>query len=104
MKKLLAVIVTMVLTIPLVCAAAETEREATQAALDAECEAAREQVLAPQRAKYVAECVEKKQKEDLEACERFYRDYGERSGHVPAMYYQLPECVAAYDYRESYRQ
>jgi hypothetical protein len=104
MHKLCALIVTMTLTIPLVCAGAETQREATQAALDGECEAARQQVLQPQREKRVAECVEKKEKDDLEACERFYRDYGERSGHTPALYYQLQECVDAHDYRESYRQ
>ena len=104
MKKLLAMIVTITLTTPLVCVAAETQREATQAALDAECEAARQRVLTPQREKHVAECVENKEKEDLEACERFYRDYGERSGHTPALYYQLQECVDAHDYRESYRQ
>jgi hypothetical protein len=103
-RRLCAVLVTIALTTPLVCVGSETERAATQAKLDAECEAARQQVLAPQREKYVAECVENKQKESVEDCERFYRDYGERSGHVPALYYNLKECEAALDYRQSYRQ
>ena len=103
MKTLFATIVAIALTTPLAGAAAEN-REETQAALDAACETAREALLAPQRARYVQECVEKKQKEDLAACERFYRDYGERSGHNAAMYYHIEECVAAHDYRESYRQ
>ena len=103
-KHLFAIIVTVTLTIPSVCVAAEYEREATQARLDADCEAAREQRIAPQREELVAQCVEKRQKDDAEACERFYRDYGARSGHMPAMYYNLKECVAALDYRQSYRQ
>jgi hypothetical protein len=73
MRTLLATVVAIALTTPLACVAAE-DREETQAALDAACEAAREALLAPQREKYVQECVEKKQKEDLATCERFYRD------------------------------
>ena len=103
MKKAIALSLALLLWMP--CgAAAEDDRQATQAKLDADCEAARERALAPEREKYVAECVRDNMKDSLEACERFYRDYGERSGSRPALYYDLPECVAAFDYHKSDRQ
>jgi hypothetical protein len=79
---------------------ADDAHEAKQDELDAQCEAAREAEIAPERAAAVEDCVRDKQKEDRAACERFYRDYGERSGHRPALYYDLPECVAAMQFRQ----
>jgi hypothetical protein len=68
-----------------------------QAKLDAACEAAREQNLGPLRAGFVDECVEKKQRPDRAACERFYADYGNQSGGRAPLFYDLPECVKAFE-------
>jgi hypothetical protein len=83
-------------------AAAETFEEA-QARLDAECEAAREAKLAPERERYIEECVEKKQRPDRESCERFYADYGNQSGNRAPLYLDLPECVKAFEHQRSKR-
>jgi hypothetical protein len=80
--------------------AAASDRDAKQAELDAACEAAREAKLAPLRAQYVEECVEKKQRPDRASCERFYADFGNRSGNRAALFYDLPECVAAFEYHK----
>ena len=82
----------------------EAERQARQAELDAACEAARQKKIIVEKAKHVEECVEKKQRPDRAACERFYVDYGARAGAQPPLYYDLPECVKAQGYRTSYRQ
>lgn len=74
---------------------------AQQAALDAACEQAREQRLAPEREKYIEECVEKQQKQDRAACERFYSDYGARTGNRAPLYYDLPECAKAFEFRRN---
>jgi hypothetical protein len=81
------------------------ERKARQADLDAVCEAARQEKLTVVRAEYVEECIAKKQRPDRESCERFYADYGESAGgnQVP-LFYDLPECAKANDYRRSYRK
>lgn len=73
--------------------------DARQAQLDAACEAARERRLAPERARFVEECVERRQREDRAACERFYSDYGAQSGNRAPLYYDLPECVQAFEHR-----
>ena len=79
------------------------EREAKQAELDAACEAARQTKLVLARAKYVDECVETKMRADRESCERFYADYGESSANQAPLFYDLPECEIAHEYRNSYR-
>lgn len=73
-----------------------------QAQLDAACEAARERRLAPERERYIEECVVTGQRPDRSACERFYADYGAQSGHRAPLYYDLPECVKAFEYRRSH--
>ncbi len=78
---------------------AEDAREAEQARLDAACEAAREKKLAPERARYIEECVKEKQRPDRAACERFYADYGNQSGNRAPLYMDLPECVEAFEHR-----
>lgn len=70
-----------------------------QAKLDAACEAAREQKLAPLRAGFIEECIEKKQRPDRAACERFYADFGNQAGNRAPLFYDLPECVKAFEYR-----
>lgn len=79
--------------------AGEDDRAARQAELDAACEAAREAKLAPLRAQHIEECVAKEQRQDRAACERFYADYGNRSGNQAPLFYDLPECVAAHNHR-----
>jgi len=73
-------------------------RTAEQQQLDQACEAAREQKLAPLRRQYIDECVQK-QKKDRAYCERFYSDYGAQSGRRAPLFYDLPECVKAFEYK-----
>lgn len=75
------------------------QSDSEQAKLDAACEAAREKKLAPLRAGFIEECVEKKQRPDRAACERFYADFGNQSGRRAPLFYDLPECVKAFEYR-----
>jgi hypothetical protein len=70
-----------------------------QAGLDTACEAAREKKLAPLRAGFIDECIEKNQRPDRAACERFYADFGNQSGNRAPLFYDLPECVKAFEYR-----
>ncbi len=81
----------------------EKEREKRQAELDTECELARQKELVVVRAQLVEECVEKTRRPDRASCERFYKDYGERSANVVPLFYDLPECIKAHEYRTSYR-
>jgi len=75
------------------------QNDSEQAKLDAACEAAREKKLAPLRAGFIEECVEKKQRPDRAACEWFYADFGNQSGRRAPLFYDLPECVKAFEYR-----
>lgn len=84
-------------------ALARESREEKQARLDAACEAKRQELLAPLRSKYIAECVSNKELPSKEECERFYADYGERMGGRAPLYYDLPECVKAFDFQQSAR-
>lgn len=85
----------------------EDERAEQQQALDEACEQARQTKLAPLRRQYTDECIAKGEKSP-DACERFYADYGNpiltESGTVlPGKFYDLPECVRAFEFRRSYR-
>ena len=104
MKNFLVSIFLLTLLIPCLTIGSENDRATRQAYLDAECEAAREHKLAPEREKYIEECVRKKNRDNREACERFYSDYGARSGNRAPLYYDLPECVSAFEFRKNYRQ
>ena len=119
MRKILIIPVTLCLLVSNTGFANE-DRSAMQAQLDAACEVAREQKLAPLRQQYIDECVEK-QKKDRAECERFYqnydgrqisrnydgrqgnRTYGGRQENRAPLFYDLPECVEAFEYRTSYR-
>jgi len=81
-------------------ALADEARDAEQAKLDAACEAARQAKLAPIRKQYTDECVANKELPSLEECERFYADYGERTGRKAPLFYDLPECVAAFNFQQ----
>ncbi len=94
------VIVTLALLVALPAYAAGSRSDRQQARLDAACEAAREKNLSPLRAGYVEECIDNKQRPDRAACERFYADFGNQSGRRAALFYDLPECVKAFEYRQ----
>ena len=79
------------------------QRDAEQARLDEVCETAREAILSVERAAYVEECVEKKQRPDRASCERFYADHGARAGNRAPLYLDLPECVEAHEFRQNNR-
>lgn len=85
-------------------ALAKETRDQKQAALDAACEAAREKKIAPIRNKYIEACVANREQPSREACERFYADYGGRMGGRAPLFYDLPECVKAFDYQQSTRE
>ena len=79
-----------------------------QQQLDAQCEAAREAKLAPEREQLIQECPAQFDK-SLDECRHFYRDYGAalmRQGEIvrAPLYYDLPACEAAFEYRQRYRQ
>lgn len=102
--RLVLALVLMACLVPFADAARESDRAAKQAKLDAACEAAREKELAPLRAKFVEECVREKQQQSREACEAFYADYGAQSGNRAPLFYDLPECVEAFNYQKSQRE
>lgn len=65
--------------------------------LKAACAQAREQRLAPERNKLIAECIDQGKKEDY--CQRYYQDYGAGGktaggGRRAPLYFELPECQA----------
>jgi len=82
---------------------ADRARDQKQAKLDAVCEQAREKQLAPMRAQFVEECVQNKEQPDRKACETFYADFGAQSGRRAPLFYDLPECVEAFEYQNSQR-
>ena len=79
-------------------------QEQTQQELDAICEEAREARISADKVIYIEECVVKKQKQNRSACERFYADWGAWSGTRPPLYYDLPECVRAFEHKQSQRR
>jgi hypothetical protein len=100
-EKILLIILTVMLSSPVM---ADVSRDEKQAALDAACETAREEKLAPIRTEYVEDCVANKEQPNRAACERFYADYGGRMGGRAPLFYDLPECVEAFDYLQSARE
>lgn len=79
------------------------DRQAIQQQLDQACEAVRLEKLRPIREKYAAECVAEWDRSQ-EYCDRFYSDYGNQGGDQAVLFYDLPECEKAWNYRQSYRQ
>jgi hypothetical protein len=72
--------------------------------LEALCEREREKRLKPQREAHIKRCIDRGNK-DPDWCERYYSDWGEAmrldiSTVRPALYYDLPECVAAKNARQ----
>ncbi len=94
-------LVTLLLVAGLAGAADETTTD-QQAELDRRCEAARDEKLAPIRADIYQECLDKK-KGDEAYCQRYADGYnGERIGGSPR-FYELPECEAAFRFRNRRR-
>ena len=85
-------------------ASADRNRDEKQAMLDAACEQARQVKLAPMREQYVEECVANKEQPDRKSCEVFYADFGAQSGRRAPLFYDLPQCVEAFDFQNSQRQ
>ncbi len=83
---------------------ADRNRDRKQAELDAACEAAREKKLAPMREQFIEECVKNKEQPDRRSCEVFYSDFGAQSGNRAPLFYDLPECVEAFDFQNSQRR
>jgi hypothetical protein len=81
-------------------AQAGDSREEKQARLDAACETARQKKIAPLRQQVTEACVANKELPSREECERFYAPYGERTGRKAAMFYDLPECVTAFNFNQ----
>lgn len=67
--------------------------------LEALCEREREKRLKPEREAHIKRCIDRDEK-DPGWCERYYSDWGEAmrldiNTVRPALYYDLPECIAA---------
>ena len=77
--------------------------EGRQSELDQACEVAREEKIAPLRKQYIEDCVTNEKKERA-YCEKYYSDYGDRAGNRAPLFYDLPECVEAFEYRQRYRR
>ena len=76
------------------------DRQKKQAELDAACEAARQAALVPKKEAIYQECIEKFKK-SAEVCEEEADGYnGSRVGRAP-LFYDLPECKAAFEYRKN---
>ena len=101
MKRLLVTASVLLLACP---ALGEESREKKQARLDGACEVARQKQIAPLRKRFVEECVANKEMPDRAECERFYADYGNRMGGRAPLFYDLPECEAAFDFRQGVRR
>ena len=82
---------------------ANQDRESKQANLDGACEVERQKKLAPLRKKIVDECTANKELSSRDECVRFYADYGNRTGRRAPLFYDLPECVTAFEYNQSSR-
>ena len=82
---------------------ANESRETKQARLDKACETARLKKLQPLRKEVIEQCVTNKELPSRKECERFYADYGERTGGRAPLFYDLPECVEAFEFLQSAR-
>lgn len=89
-------------------AAAQSEAELKRLdALDQACEAAREKKLAPLRAARIERCV-REDRRSREECTAELANWGQtqgtKQGARAGLFYDLPECVAAFEARQQYRR
>lgn len=82
-----------------------------QEELDSICEMERAKLLVPVRKEAIEECVEQQDEKDRNAerhdrvyCERYFEHYGDGGPRVLPMFYDIPECVEAFNYRRSKHQ
>ena len=80
---------------------AKESREDKQARLDNACEVVRQKKLTPMKKKFVEECVANKELPSRDECVTFYADYGNRMGGRAPLFYDLPECVTAFEFQQS---
>lgn len=76
--------------------------------LDKRCESARARALAPVRARLVEQCVGEGKRSRAQ-CEADFSEHGNtrgtaHGGAVAGQFYDLPECRAAFEARQKYRQ
>ena len=81
-------------------AIAKESRGDKQARLDAACEVERQKKIAPMRQQVIKKCDANEELPSLKECERFYADYGERTGRKAALFYDLPECDTAFKFQQ----
>ena len=103
MKKIYCLLSVVLVLLVFTPAVANQSREDKQAKLDAACEVARQKKLTPMKEKFVGECVANKELPSREECVTFYADYGNRMGGRAPLFYDLPDCVTAFEYGQSSR-
>lgn len=74
-----------------------------QLTLDKECEKARQIALAPRKKEIYQECHEKFKKSEAVCKEEAQAYNGNRINGAP-MFYELPECVKAFEYKNKHNQ
>lgn len=79
----------------------ERERNAKLKKLDQQCEQARQKKLTPIKEKFTQECID--EGKDPDYCQKRHADYGHRVGKRPPLFYDLPECIEAFEFRKAYR-
>jgi len=103
MKNLISIVSIVLILMLTGPALAKESREDKQARLDNACEVERQKKLAPMRNKFVEDCVVNKELPSRKECETFYADYGNRMGGRAPLFYDLPECVTAFDFQQGAR-
>jgi len=103
MKNLISIVSIVLILMLAGPALAKESREDKQARLDNACEVERQKKLAPMRNKFVEDCVVNKELPSRKECETFYADYGNRMGGRAPLFYDLPECVTAFDFQQGAR-
>jgi hypothetical protein len=105
--RLAAAAIATLLAAPVALAQSEAELKRLDE-LDRKCEAARAARLAPIRAELIDKCV-KVDRRPREACESEFARYGDTRATGPGkavagLFYDLPECVEAFEARGKYRR
>jgi len=97
MKNLISIVLILLLAVP---ALAKESREEKLVRLDNACEVERQKKLTPMRKQFVEDCVTNKELPGYKECETFYADYGNRMGGRAPLFYDLPECVTAFEFQQ----
>lgn len=92
------------LVFPALGSAADDARRAKQAELDRICQEQRAPLLRAEQQRYIDRCIARGGTMDRGECERYFVDFSERGGPGAGMFYDLPACVAAFDYSRGSRR